>query len=92
ETWTEAALDTFEQLTYCADWRPLLAKLCNYSHSDVSSWPSVKLYDNSKGKLHSGPDRGGSRLSKDTQTSLSPATSFSSSWGSPRRSQASRET
>ncbi|XP_047233317.1 tudor and KH domain-containing protein isoform X4 [Girardinichthys multiradiatus] len=51
EAWTEAALDTFEQLTYCADWRPLLAKLCNYSHSDVSSWPSVKLYDNSKGKV-----------------------------------------
>ncbi|KAM4715703.1 tudor and KH domain-containing protein isoform 1-T1 [Anableps anableps] len=50
EAWTEAALDIFEQLTYCANWRPLQAKLCSYSHSDVSSWPSVKLYDNSKGK------------------------------------------
>lgn len=50
EVWTEAALDKFEQLTYCASWRPLQAKLCSYSHSDISSWPSVKLYDNSEGK------------------------------------------
>ncbi|MED6272266.1 Potassium channel subfamily K member 10, partial [Characodon lateralis] len=34
----------------------------------------------------------GSRLSRDAQTSLSPDTSSSSSGGSPRRSQASRET
>ncbi|XP_043958985.1 tudor and KH domain-containing protein isoform X2 [Gambusia affinis] len=50
EAWTEAALDVFEQLTYCANWRPLQAKLCSYSHSKLSSWPTVKLYDNSKGK------------------------------------------
>ncbi|KAK9530820.1 hypothetical protein VZT92_012300 [Zoarces viviparus] len=50
EVWTEAALDEFEQLTYCACWRPLQAKLCSYSHSDVSSWPSVKLYDNGEGE------------------------------------------
>ncbi|XP_041819344.1 tudor and KH domain-containing protein isoform X1 [Chelmon rostratus] len=50
EVWTEAALDEFEQLTYCASWRPLQAKLCSYSHSEISSWPSVKLYDNSDGK------------------------------------------
>uniref|UniRef100_H3CBW0 Tudor and KH domain containing n=1 Tax=Tetraodon nigroviridis TaxID=99883 RepID=H3CBW0_TETNG len=48
--WTEAALDDFDRLTYCASWKPLLAKLCSYSHSEVSSWPSVKLYDNSGGK------------------------------------------
>ncbi|XP_056153157.1 tudor and KH domain-containing protein [Lampris incognitus] len=50
ETWSEAALDEFERMTYCAEWRPLLAKLCSYSHSEVSSWPSVKLYDNLDGK------------------------------------------
>ncbi|KAM6963712.1 tudor and KH domain-containing protein isoform 1-T1 [Tautogolabrus adspersus] len=50
ELWTEEALDDFEQLTYCASWRPLQAKLCSYSHSDISSWPSVKLYDSSEGK------------------------------------------
>ncbi|MED6254796.1 hypothetical protein ATANTOWER_000341 [Ataeniobius toweri] len=42
--------------------------------------------------LHLGPGRGGSRLSRDAQTSLSPDTSSSSSRGSPRHSQASRET
>lgn len=51
DEWTEAALDDFDRLTYCASWRPLLAKLCSYSHSDLSSWPSVKLYDNSEGKV-----------------------------------------
>ncbi|MED6234996.1 large subunit GTPase 1 [Ataeniobius toweri] len=47
----------------------------SYSYSSSSAYP--------------GPGRGGSRLSRDAQTSLSPDTS---SRGSPRRSQASRET
>ncbi|XP_035389620.1 tudor and KH domain-containing protein isoform X2 [Electrophorus electricus] len=51
ETWTEEALDDFERMTYCAEWKPLLAKLCSYSHSELSSWPLVKLYDNSEGKV-----------------------------------------
>ncbi len=51
EVWTEAALDDFERMTYCAEWKPLLAKLYSYSHSEISSWPSVKLYDNSQGKV-----------------------------------------
>ncbi|XP_040922597.1 tudor and KH domain-containing protein isoform X2 [Toxotes jaculatrix] len=50
EVWTEAALDEFERLTYCASWRPLQAKLCSYSHSEISSWPSVKLFVNIEGK------------------------------------------
>uniref|UniRef100_A0A673A8N0 Tudor and KH domain containing n=1 Tax=Sphaeramia orbicularis TaxID=375764 RepID=A0A673A8N0_9TELE len=50
EVWTEEALDEFDRLTYCALWRPLQAKLCSYSHSEISSWPSVKLYDSSEGK------------------------------------------
>ncbi|XP_016385949.1 tudor and KH domain-containing protein-like isoform X2 [Sinocyclocheilus rhinocerous] len=50
EVWTEAALDDFERIIYCAEWKPLLAKLYSYSHSEISSWPSVKLYDNSQGK------------------------------------------
>ncbi|KAM4624621.1 tudor and KH domain-containing protein isoform 2-T2 [Polymixia lowei] len=50
EVWSEAALDDFDRLTYCAEWRPLLAKLCSYSHSELSSWPSVKLYNNNEGK------------------------------------------
>ncbi|KAF5907386.1 tudor and KH domain-containing protein isoform X1 [Clarias magur] len=50
EFWTEDSLDDFERMTYCAQWKPLLAKLCSYSHTEMSSWPSVKLYDNSQGK------------------------------------------
>ncbi|KAK0155698.1 Tudor and KH domain-containing protein [Merluccius polli] len=48
EAWTDAALDDFDKLTYCAEWRPLRAKLCSYSHSEVCTWPSIKLYDNSQ--------------------------------------------
>ncbi|XP_072523999.1 tudor and KH domain-containing protein-like isoform X2 [Salminus brasiliensis] len=51
EVWTEEALDDFDRVTYCAEWKPLLAKLCSYSHSEMSSWPSVKLYDNRQGKI-----------------------------------------
>ncbi|XP_062858999.1 tudor and KH domain-containing protein [Trichomycterus rosablanca] len=50
EVWTEEALDDFERLTYSAQWKPLLAKLCSYSHTEMSSWPSVTLYDNTLGK------------------------------------------
>ncbi|XP_055731610.1 tudor and KH domain-containing protein isoform X2 [Salvelinus fontinalis] len=50
EVWSDQALDDFERLTYVAEWRPLLAKLCSYTHSEVSSWPSVQLYDNTEGK------------------------------------------
>ncbi|MED6247736.1 hypothetical protein ATANTOWER_015112 [Ataeniobius toweri] len=42
--------------------------------------------------LYPGPGRGGSRLSRDAQTSLSPDTSSSSSGWNPRRSHAIRET
>ncbi|KAI3359806.1 hypothetical protein L3Q82_014175 [Scortum barcoo] len=42
--------------------------------------------------LGPGPGRGGSSLSRDAQTSLTPDTSSSSSGGTLRRSQASRET
>lgn len=49
--WTDDSLDDFERMTYCAQWKPLLAKLCSYSHTEMSSWPSVKLYDDSQGKV-----------------------------------------
>lgn len=51
DEWTEAALDDFDRLTHCASWRPLLAKLCSYSHFDMSSWPSVKLCDSNDGTV-----------------------------------------
>ncbi|KAG7507259.1 tudor and KH domain-containing protein isoform X1 [Solea senegalensis] len=50
EEWTEASMDDFEQITHCAAWKPLQAKLCSYSHSEMSSWPNVKLYVTTEGK------------------------------------------
>ena len=49
--------------------------------------PSIHLLS-----AYPGSGRGGSSLSREAQTSLSPATTSSSSWGIPRRSQASQET
>uniref|UniRef100_A0A3P8UUR0 Tudor and KH domain containing n=1 Tax=Cynoglossus semilaevis TaxID=244447 RepID=A0A3P8UUR0_CYNSE len=50
DVWTEEALDDFEELTHCASWRPLQARLCSYSHSESSSWPSVRLFVSSEDK------------------------------------------
>ncbi|MEQ2299882.1 hypothetical protein AMECASPLE_019531 [Ameca splendens] len=62
----------------------LLQSLHDSMENDESRTRTLPLYP--------GPGRGGSRLSRDAQTSLSPDTSSSSSGWSPRRSQASRET
>uniref|UniRef100_A0A8C7Y7C0 Uncharacterized protein n=1 Tax=Oryzias sinensis TaxID=183150 RepID=A0A8C7Y7C0_9TELE len=53
---------------------------------------SCFLFIHPSSSAYPGPGRGGSSLSRDAQTSLTPATSSSSSGGTPRRSQASRET
>nr|XP_033780628.1 tudor and KH domain-containing protein isoform X2 [Geotrypetes seraphini] len=50
EQWSEEALNEFDQLTYCAEWKPLLAKLSSYSQTGVCTWPQVQLYDFSDGK------------------------------------------
>ncbi|XP_066560943.1 tudor and KH domain-containing protein isoform X2 [Amia ocellicauda] len=51
EAWTEEALDEFDRLTYCSQWKPLLAKLCSYSQTGLSTWPNIQLYDNSNAKV-----------------------------------------
>ena len=56
-------------------------------HKKASIHPSIHHLP-----LLRGSGRGGSSFNRETQTSLSPATSSSSSRGAPRRSQASRET
>lgn len=50
DVWTEEALLAFEDLTHCALWKPLQARLCSYSHCEATSWPSVRLYDASEDK------------------------------------------
>ncbi|XP_043935874.1 tudor and KH domain-containing protein isoform X2 [Protopterus annectens] len=48
--WTEKSLDDFDRLTYCAQWKPLVAKICSYSQAGSSTRPSIKLYDAGSGK------------------------------------------
>uniref|UniRef100_A0A8C4RIN9 Tudor domain-containing protein n=1 Tax=Erpetoichthys calabaricus TaxID=27687 RepID=A0A8C4RIN9_ERPCA len=50
ENWTLQALDDFESLTHCAEWKPLVAKLCSYSQSGMFPWPFIQLYDSSNEK------------------------------------------
>ncbi|XP_042641190.1 tudor and KH domain-containing protein-like isoform X1 [Tyto alba] len=42
--WAEVALDAFDQLTHCAAWKPLLAKIASYGPSGLGPRPEVRLY------------------------------------------------
>ncbi|NXN06503.1 TDRKH protein, partial [Indicator maculatus] len=48
--WEEVALDTFDQLTHCALWKPLVAKISSYAHSRQGTWPNIHLYDPQDGQ------------------------------------------
>ncbi|XP_065276411.1 tudor and KH domain-containing protein [Emys orbicularis] len=50
EQWEEDALDEFDRLTCCAEWKPLLAKISSYIQSGVCTWPRIQLYDTSHGQ------------------------------------------
>ncbi|KAG8520387.1 Tudor and KH domain-containing protein [Galemys pyrenaicus] len=50
EQWEEEALDEFDRLTHCADWKPLVAKISSYVQTGTSTWPKIYLYDTSNGK------------------------------------------
>ncbi|XP_071884167.1 tudor and KH domain-containing protein [Anas platyrhynchos] len=41
--WAEAALDAFEQLTHCARWKPLRARVCSYGRRGPRTWPRIAL-------------------------------------------------
>ncbi|NWU93960.1 TDRKH protein, partial [Upupa epops] len=47
--WDEAALDTFDRLTHCALWKPLVARITSYTQSGLGTWPKVRLYDTQHG-------------------------------------------
>ncbi|XP_014453257.2 tudor and KH domain-containing protein isoform X1 [Alligator mississippiensis] len=50
EQWEEAALDEFDHLTYCAQWKPLVARISSYVQSGMGTWPRIRLYDTSRGQ------------------------------------------
>ncbi|RMB93942.1 hypothetical protein DUI87_29678 [Hirundo rustica rustica] len=66
DAWAEAALDEFERLTHCARWRPLVARIRNYS----AARPGLQLLTRHRGQGSvvvaarvagaAGPCRGGS--------------------------------
>ncbi|XP_042747697.1 tudor and KH domain-containing protein isoform X1 [Lagopus leucura] len=45
EQWDEAALDAFECLTCCAQWKPLVAKISSYTQAGLCTWPRITLFD-----------------------------------------------
>lgn len=51
EQWEEAALDEFERLTHCANWKPLMARLISDEQTELSPWPQIQLLDTSDGKV-----------------------------------------
>ncbi|XP_017695369.1 PREDICTED: tudor and KH domain-containing protein-like, partial [Lepidothrix coronata] len=56
--WEEAALEAFEGLTGCAQWRPLEAQLCSFCPATPWPRPSLRLFARHHGQVgHSGiPD------------------------------------
>nr|KAF6398200.1 tudor and KH domain containing [Rousettus aegyptiacus] len=50
EQWEEEALDEFDRLTHCAEWKPLVAKISSYVQTGISTWPKIYLYSTSSGK------------------------------------------
>ncbi|NWS86168.1 TDRKH protein, partial [Toxostoma redivivum] len=50
DSWPEAALDEFDRLTHCAQWTPLVARICSYSQAGPCPWPSVQLFTQHHGQ------------------------------------------
>nr|DBA13857.1 TPA: hypothetical protein GDO54_004889 [Pyxicephalus adspersus] len=47
EKWSEEALDTFDSLSHCASWSPLLAKIVSFPSPGASHF-QIHLYDSSR--------------------------------------------
>ncbi|XP_040268558.1 tudor and KH domain-containing protein isoform X2 [Bufo bufo] len=47
-SWSEKALDTFDALSHCAEWKPLLAKISSFPSAGVSRCFQIQLYDPSR--------------------------------------------
>lgn len=43
--WTDQALDAFDTLSHCAEWKPLLAKISSFPSPGVSRCFQIQLYD-----------------------------------------------
>ncbi|ESO89711.1 hypothetical protein LOTGIDRAFT_124728 [Lottia gigantea] len=43
--WSEAAIDFFEEITYCAQWKVLIAKTLRYESTPSGMMPCLQLFD-----------------------------------------------
>ncbi|XP_032871822.1 tudor and KH domain-containing protein [Amblyraja radiata] len=50
ESWSEEAMNCFDGLAHCAEWKVLLARICSYLQSEGVTRPRVQLFDRSQGK------------------------------------------
>ncbi|XP_051901909.1 tudor and KH domain-containing protein isoform X2 [Pristis pectinata] len=50
EKWSEEAMNCFDGLAYCAEWKVLLARICSYSQSGGVTRPQVQLFDRTSDK------------------------------------------
>ncbi|XP_005062747.1 PREDICTED: tudor and KH domain-containing protein, partial [Ficedula albicollis] len=50
DSWPEAALDEFDRLAHCAQWTPLVARICSYSQGAPCPRPSVQLFTQRHGQ------------------------------------------
>ncbi|XP_038078365.1 tudor and KH domain-containing protein-like [Patiria miniata] len=44
-SWSEEAIDLFEDLTYCAKWKPLMARIVSYQQTNSGTLPCIELVD-----------------------------------------------
>ncbi|XP_058016771.1 tudor and KH domain-containing protein [Ahaetulla prasina] len=49
--WEEAALDEFDRLTHCAQWKPVFCKICTYVPVGSSVRPYVRLFKPADGQF-----------------------------------------
>ena len=49
--WDEAAVDAFESLTYCSQWKTLMARIESHLHINERLIPCVKLVDTNGEKV-----------------------------------------
>ncbi|XP_053822948.1 tudor and KH domain-containing protein isoform X1 [Vidua chalybeata] len=49
-SWPEAALEEFERLTGCAQWSPLVARICSYGRAGPCPRPRLRLFTQSQGQ------------------------------------------
>lgn len=45
EKWPEEAIDLFDDLTHCAEWQPLMARMMGYERTGIKTLPCVDLVD-----------------------------------------------